>query len=664
MVMEMEWFGYTGKNLLIDLSSGYIQEEEEDPEFLKEYIGGYSVGLRKLYNLLKPGINPLSPENILIFSSPPLVGTKAPSASRWGLIFKQPLNNYVGMSAGGMGFGIRLKEAGYDNLIIRGKAEKPVYLKIINGNIEIIDARDLWGKDIFETSDELKRRYGQRVSDVSIGPAGEHLVSHAIGLVDKLSSLGKGGGAAVMGAKNLKAVVADGSMRIKMYDPGSFRNITKSIIKEIKGFPKREAYIDLGQMYDWEGWLFRKGTTIENKSKVYNTAADVERFSAQIYKEKLFKSRKGCPGCPIPDKDEIEIQEGEYAGFKTYCSGFAGRSKDIGIDAGVGVGNYNEMTVAIDRANRYGISTHQFGPLMDFYVALYREGIISAKDTDGLELTNDFKTVMTIMKQTAYREGIGDLLADGWLATIKRFGPEAEKYAHHIKNMDCSKDPRVRTVDTGVFATVTHPRGGHGATGDFSPVKFTKAEDISPKAFEDYFMQVGATPETIKRVFEDDLMFIPRLTIQAEEWWSQHNMMGVCVRAHIYIWYSTKIFAELYTAATGFKLTESDLKQKAIKAWNLYKAINVREGQRSRDRFPPVWYKPVKGIDGKAIYSMDYFGKKVLKEEDFELMLDDYYQERGWDTETGVPTKAKLEELSLRDVAADLDKLGVYRKNS
>jgi aldehyde:ferredoxin oxidoreductase len=263
------------------------------------------------------------------------------------------------------------------------------------------------------------------------------------------------------------------------------------------------------------------------------------------------------------------------------------------------------------------------------------------------------------MRQTAYREGIGDTLADGYLATIQRW-PGAEKHAHHVKNLDCRNDARCRTVDTGVFATVTNPKGGHGIPGDYSPAKF--ARDVPPKVFEDYCYQVGASPEVTKRIFENELTFIPRLTIQAEEWWSQHNMLGTCLRAHIYIWYSTQIFADLYTAATGFKLTREELKQKSVMAWNLLKAINVREGQRTRDRFPPLWFTPIKGVDGRDIYATDYYGKKTLKSEDFEYMLDGYYRERGWKVETGIPAKKKLEELGLGDIAADLEKLGAYGK--
>jgi aldehyde:ferredoxin oxidoreductase len=185
----MAWFGYAGKNLFVDLSTGSVKEEEWDPEFLHQYIGGYSTALRMLYDLLKPGTDPLSEENVLIFAASPLTGTQAAASSRWGLVFKQPLNDCVGMGAAGMWFGTKLKQAGYDHLIVRGKAEKPVILKIMDSDVQIVDAKDLWGRDIFETSDELKRRYGQRASDVSIGPAGEHLVRHAIGLTDKLSSI-------------------------------------------------------------------------------------------------------------------------------------------------------------------------------------------------------------------------------------------------------------------------------------------------------------------------------------------------------------------------------------------------------------------------------------------------------------------------------------------
>ena len=145
----MEWYGYAGKNLFVDLSTGEIRIEDQDPKLLKEFVGGYSVALKMLHDLLKAGTDPLSPENILIFASMPLTGTQTPSSSRWGLIYKQPLNGCIGMGSAGMWFGTKLKQAGFDNLIIRGKSEKPTYLVIMDEDVKILDAGDLWGKDIF-----------------------------------------------------------------------------------------------------------------------------------------------------------------------------------------------------------------------------------------------------------------------------------------------------------------------------------------------------------------------------------------------------------------------------------------------------------------------------------------------------------------------------------
>ncbi len=242
---------YCGRILQVDLTTGKTGRVQLEPELAHDFIGDIGISLKLAYDLIKPGIEPLSPSNVIILGAGPLVGTKAPSAVRCSVVTKNPVNGTLSFGNTGMSLGRRLKHAGYDNVIITGRADRPVILRIWNDDIEICDARNLWGKDIYQTTEHLWQELGRTYSIAAIGPAGENLVRISIALVDKMASLGMGGLAAVMGSKNLKAIAVGGTGRVEVACPERFEKAVSPILKAYRADPSHEKHVKFGKM----SWL-------------------------------------------------------------------------------------------------------------------------------------------------------------------------------------------------------------------------------------------------------------------------------------------------------------------------------------------------------------------------------------------------------------------------
>jgi aldehyde:ferredoxin oxidoreductase len=292
-------------------------------------------------------------------------------------------------------------------------------------------------------------------------------------------------------------------------------------------------------------------------------------------------------------------------------------------------------------------------------IELYERGIITREDTGGLELKSDFQTTLTLLEQIASREGIGDILAEGSLGIIKRFGKQCEPYSVHIKGLDQQMDARCYDFDMMGFCQVTNPEGGsmepaHVGSNWFPhSTKGYKIEEV-----REFCERMDMPEETIERIFSfpPGCYSTPITTRWAEDFYGLLTALGICeYRTEAMDWGK---FAGLYSSATGIEVTADDMKKAAERIWNLFKAINVREGfSRKDDRFPPRWLEPMKGPDGEDIPVTTCEGRSVSVDT-FNRMLDEYYEERGWDIRKGIPTKEKLTELDLADIAADLEKRG------
>lgn len=650
-------YGYAGRILTVDLASGDTAVEELDPRTARKFVGSCGVAARLAYDLIPPGLDPLSPDNPIILGAGALTGTPL-AAPRSTVVTKFPLNGVTTFGCAGMGLGTRLKRAGYDLLIIRGRADRPVYLSVLDDQVELHDATDLWGSSIPQATDALWRRHGKGYSVMAMGQAGERLVKLSLALVDGITAVGKGGLGAVMGSKELKAVLVGGTRRTPLAHPERFRAAVEAVPETVRADPKHLDYMDAPDLLKQYGKIpfydsgVRKtgGVTYKNWTELLPPEEAIARYGFEAFKGIMRRSPVVCRGCSHPCKDVLEVQHGEYRGLRVPVSSTLGRIRDLGIRCGAG--SLDRVLKLFDLANRYGIDCHTFAPVMDFAVELYQRGVISHRDAGGLALERDFQTTAALLEQVALRQGIGATLGDGSLAVIDRFGGEWERISTHIKGLENQSDPRERRFGIESFGQIVNPRGATmqpNHSGGF-PVK----EGFSQAVVRGYWERVGLPPGALDRILDVPFGYnSARLTAHAENFYGLLTALGIC--NHRTNLFSHGLLAELYSAATGFEMGASEMQEAADRVWNITKAINVREGfSRKDDRLPPRWLEPLKTADGREIPPMDCQGR-ALSAEGMAGLLDDYYQERGWDVERGIPTPAGLLALGMEDIARDLN---------
>jgi len=375
--------------------------------------------------------------------------------------------------------------------------------------------------------------------------------------------------------------------------------------------------------------------------------------------------RVGCPGCLYPCKDALEIKQGEYRGLTTNVSSFVGRLEDFG--ARCNVGSIERVVKCMDLANRYGVDSHIFAPTVDLAVELYERGIITRQDTEGLVLRRDFETTVKLIEKVAFRQGIGDVLADGSWGIIKKFGSQCEKYSSHIKGIDAQVDPRPRQLTGGLFVEMVNPEGGGpqpGARTNLRVIpkswKAGQRNIYSQDLVKAYCSKIGIPEKAVDRILYQPLGYdVGRLTRYAEDFYAVLTCLGICHYRDNLL--SIGKVAELYSATTGIEMSANDIREAGERIWNLFKVINAREGfSRKDDRIPARWLEPLETDSGEDIPLMDCKGDP-LSAGDVDKLLDDYYEERGWEVETGVPTKEKLTELGLAEIALDLQNLGFLK---
>ena len=608
--------GYTDSILHVDLSNGNTRKEQLDPELVRTLIGGYGINNRLAYDLIPQGVDPLALENLIIIGAGPFAGTMIPGAAKVLVTTKFPINGAYATAAGGGSFAPMLKTAGYDHVVISGRAKRAVYLKLTEGSAELCDAAELWGKDSFETIDELRRRY-EPCSVIPIGQAGENLVKISISCVDKAGTLGRDGLSAIMGSKNLKAIVVQqGTVETNVAHRLALQKLVNGLHERIMRWPNRQLIQDNGLM---------------------PAPPDMTELHQKT------RSPLACPSCPLADKVVVRLKEGRYTGLQTYMPHLGIRRFDARNSAEA----YEQSVKYIDTLNRYGLCNMNFSHLLNVVVQLYREGVITREDTGGIVLRNDIETALKLARITALREGFGEVLADGLVATAKKLGKEATELIVHIKGHAIVRDPRAGSLGTMEFEQITTPRGAHvSAAGSPSYDPGRSLED-----FHRHAERMGAPEEALDRIAGSD--FNPgRYSRYSEDWYALFNCLSLCNRAQVNRFYHVKTIATLYSAVTGIDLNPSEMMKISERAWTIGKLLNAREGfQRKDDRAPEAWFKPLLQ-EGEEHHITDYYGTRTLTGEDVERYLDDYYDERGYDRENGLPTPEKLKELGLEDITA------------
>ena len=613
--------GYAGRFLRVNLSAGTVANEPLPMQVAMDFIAGRGFGIKYLYDELAPNVDPLGEHNKLLLVPGVLAGTQAQAVSRWVACTKSPLTGCYARSSAGGDFGAWMKFAGYDFVLIEGKAEKPVYLYIAADGAHLMDAGELWGKDTAKTQDWLEQRYGKSIRTACIGPAAENLVKYAA-LVTGRRTASRCGVGTVMGSKGLKAVAIKARRNLNLHDPEGFKQLVKEQFDIIRASDYYKYHKDIGTT---EGAISRNSLGVYPvKNFRYSQLAGYEEMSAEAYR-KLRVGDFGCYSCSARCGKIHVVTEGPYAGARSegpeYESlwSFSGPIDSTNIEA----------TIAADQlCDDLGLDTISTGGSIGFAYELYEKGIISKKDTDGLELTyGNHAAMIALIKKIGRREGFGDILAEGTAGAARRIGKGAEAYAIQTKGLELAGyEPRALKA-TG-FGYATSNIGGSHGNGSL--------------AFQEWGMPV---PRAVDRFTEEEKADIVIF--------NQNNSgleVGIiCAFAHEWGDWHRRLFNKMLKAATGIEefADWNYLRKAGERIVNLDRAFNVRDGfDRKHDTLPqrfqnePLHTGKAPG-EGEMVRTLDKF-------------LDEYYRLRGW-TEAGIPSREKLEEMGLGYVVKDIE---------
>ncbi|MFZ5632636.1 MAG: aldehyde ferredoxin oxidoreductase C-terminal domain-containing protein [Bacillota bacterium] len=629
--------GYAGRILYLDLSGGKTRIEETPPEMIDSFLGGSGINTRLAADLISPAVDPFSPENPIIVGAGPFAGTVVPGGAKVFISTRLPAGNAFARCSGGGAFALMMKSCGFDHIVITGKSPTPVYIKIVQGAVELCDASGLRGCDIYETVDRLKELHGP-CSIIPIGVSGERLVKISITSVDKGGTIGRGGLPAVMGSKNIKALVACmGNTGVEVARHAEFTGIINGLIKRMKSWPGRDILLENGMSLQFLAWWGTGHVLAANGTKVVSPSP--EKLAASDRFAGLYRANRrplACPGCPMADKEVVTAGEGTYSGTVCY-----GNNIHTLPAAEADFGKWVRLTELV---NREGLDWFDFQNLMSLCHFLYRRGILTGDDLGGAVIDEGSpESYMELVRLTATRQGFGDVLAEGLPGMQKRLGREAGGYVTHIKGHSPVFDPRANYLGTMEFTQMTNPRGAHVAFGG-SPT-YTPGKTIGD--FEKHGRRMGIPQEAMARVITGETFSLGRFSRYSEDWCSLFDCLSLCNRAFINRFYGIETITGLFNAITGLEKTAEDLMLAAERSWNLWRIINGRLGfSRQDDRPPEMWFFPVRAGD-KELTVKDYFGAEELSPGRVDLFLDDYYAERGWDTATGLPSLEKKKKLGL-----------------
>jgi aldehyde:ferredoxin oxidoreductase len=589
-----------GKILSVDLSSGGTRTETPDLDLYRDFIGGYGVGARLLYSRQKPGADPLGPDNILGVMTGPLTGTPAVFGCRFAVFGKSPLTGGWGDANCGGFFGPFLKFSGYDGVLFHGVADSPVYLLIDGGRAGLKDAAFLWGKGTYETEDALEAAYpGARVA--CIGPAGEKLALISCIITDKGSAAGRSGLGAVMGSKKLKAIVVRGNQKVTLADPEAANDLRKSHINEIRPHIKEELHV-FGTMNHSAQSAHSGDSPVKNWGGVgVELMPDVSGLAKEPLRDKV-KGRTGCWRCPIACRGKL----GDGPRIYPYPAGT--RRPEYETTAAFGAMCLNTEMDAIIMANHicnsYGLDTISTGTVIAFAMECYEHGLITRRDTDGLELKwGNPAALVAMTEKMARREGFGDILADGVRVAVARIGKGADKFAVHCGG----QEPGLHDPKCDFPAFIDKPAAARFKV-DATPGRHTSG--FGPSQFQDYVV----------------------------------NAAGLCLHSDLLAEDALKYLVAYLKAVTGWDRSLEDILKAGERIENIRHVFCLREGDNPLKRHihpriigrPPFKTGPLAGVTS-----------------DIEAQIEGNLKALDWD-DKGRPNRKKLLELGLDDVAQDL----------
>ncbi|KYK22381.1 hypothetical protein AYK21_00140 [Thermoplasmatales archaeon SG8-52-2] len=599
--------GYTGKILNIDLEKQSINVEKTNLSVAKNFIGAKGLGAKILFDRLKKGTDPLSPENILMFTTGPLTGTVAQTSGRGTVVTKSPQTGlFVDSHFGGI-FAAEMKKAGWDIIIINNQAKNHVYLVIKDENIEFKDASKLWGKKCLDTHNTLQEKEG-KIKTAVIGPAGENLVKFSAITIDGHRHAGRGGAGAVMGSKNLKGIALSGSNKIPLHNEDEFRKKAKEVLKQIQEndfVPKRRKF---GTPY-WVKPINEEGF-IPTRNFQEGRFEFAKEINADTMQERIVDGGGACFNCVIACWNKSSIKSGPFKGIKIIGPEY----ETIALmGSNLGMKSIEDVAYICNVCNELGMDTISLGGVLGFAIEAFEKGIITKKDLNNNSIGwGKPKELAKLIKDIAYRtRKVADILAEGSKIASEKLGKESEDFAVHVNGLEIpGYDPR-GTFGMGL-AYATSDRGAC----------HQRAWTVKAELY---------SPDLERFSFKDKAQIVKDVQDERAAFFS----LVLCDFAPI----SVENCVDMWNLSTGFDHTVKSYLECGERIWNIVRLFNLREGHDPfDDRLPKRILKdtftkgPVKGVH--------------IKKDEFEKSLQEYYSLRGWDKK-GVPTKEKLKKLDL-----------------
>jgi aldehyde:ferredoxin oxidoreductase len=612
-------YGYMGRILRVNLSTGEIKEEIPDEQDLRMFLGGAGLATKYLLDEVPKGIDPLGIENKLIFMTGPMTGTMSPSTGRFSVVAKSPLTGFWGQANSGGFWGVHLKRSGYDGIIFEGKADKPVYLVTDDGKPELKDASHLWGKNTSETTKIIKKELGDDIHVACIGIAGEKLVKYAAIMNDVEDenwgrAAGRCGMGTVMGSKNLKAIASRGKKKVELAEPENYRELAKerrgwvdqSLLKMTLEVFGTTAILDMVNQ--------RGGLPSRNWQTGY--VEQYDKINGEAINDTILVEGKACFACPIACGRVSDIKEGKYK-----SKGEGPEFESIGAFGSMcDIYDLNAITQAHFLCNEYGLDTISAGSTIAFAMEAVEKGILTGDEWSTTKFGNA-DVIIDLVHKISKREGIGDLLAEGSKAMSEKLGQNSERFAMHVKGLELpAYDSRAAKITGLAYATAN--RGGDHITAYIEGPAFMSMPFLIVEEGE---------------VDESGILEIPeetRIVKEYEDAFGVFDAISGCKFMGMVL--TGEDWAVLIESLLGYEFSEKDFRLLGERIYNLERIYNIREGlTRADDTLPkrlledPLPDGPAKG----QVVNLD-------------PLLDAYYGYRGWD-KNGVPTPEKLTELGL-----------------
>jgi aldehyde:ferredoxin oxidoreductase len=617
--------GHAGRMGFVDLSTAEVRQEQLDENLARDFIGGYGLGVRILFELQKRGINPLGPENTLGFTTGPLTGTQTPTGGRYMAVCKSPLTGGWGDANSGGYFGSELKSAGWDAIFVSGIAASPQYLVVTQEGLELKDASHVWGRDTVDTEDALREELGiSKLRVACIGPASERL-SLISGIVnDKGRIAARSGLGAVMGSKRLKAVAVHGKGKVAVANSERLDQLRKAFLKQLSesgGFPK--ILRDYGTCGLTGGLVAVGATPIKNWLLAGDQAfPTVDKIADGDTVIQYQVKRYGCANCPIACGGIFSVDKGRYPVKEAHKPEY----ETIGA---FGAMCMNDDLLSIikmnDMCNRSGLDTISAGSVLAFAMECFEKGIITTSDTEGIELTwGNSKAMIAVLDKIIRREGFGDILADGVKVAAQKLGKGAEAYAMHVGGQE-----------PGLHNALFLPGRGTGFVCDPTPGRHTAAAPIS--RIDAGSGAIAPYPELQFKGLETyEYKSKGLASAIASCYWQVGTCAGVCLFPVVFFgWYP---LLEFLNSVTGWGIDMTEALQTGARIQALRQLFNLREDISPSDinlpprmvGMPPHTEGPLSGVTI-----------------DIDSLRAEYYKAMGWDSLCGHPTTETLQRLGL-----------------